>query len=204
MHENNRTDRRITRTREAIRIALIELIEEKGFDAISVSDITIRANINRGTFYLHYKDKFDLLDQTEGEIIQHVESLFQQAGSINMNNPMRFADAWPVIVTFFEYLKENAALMRAVLGLKGEMALQTQIHKAATRKIIEQGYVNQIPMEDLMVPAEYLISYVVSAHLGVIQVWLTNGCKESPREMAQILSKITFHGPFHAIRWRQS
>ena len=61
-------DRRITRTKLAIRTALVALIEEKGFDVLTVKDITTLANINRGTFYLHYQDKFDLLKQIEVEI----------------------------------------------------------------------------------------------------------------------------------------
>jgi len=56
---NSSEDRRIARTKAAIREALVALIEEKGFDALTVKDIATRANINRGTFYLHYKDKFD-------------------------------------------------------------------------------------------------------------------------------------------------
>ncbi|EEL70861.1 hypothetical protein IGA_00005 [Bacillus cereus HuA3-9] len=56
------TDLRVARTKEAIRDALTELINEKGFDSITVKDITARANINRGTFYLHYRDKYDLFD----------------------------------------------------------------------------------------------------------------------------------------------
>ena len=57
----NKTDRRIQRTRQSLRNALLELIKEKGFDAISTEEITERANVGRATFYLHYKDKEDLL-----------------------------------------------------------------------------------------------------------------------------------------------
>ena len=57
----NKTDRRIQRTRQFLRTALLELIKEKGYDAISIEEITERANVGRATFYLHYKDKEDLL-----------------------------------------------------------------------------------------------------------------------------------------------
>ena len=53
-------DLRIKRTQKSIKNAFYELIEEKGFDHISVKDITERAMISRNTFYLHYNDKFDL------------------------------------------------------------------------------------------------------------------------------------------------
>lgn len=56
-------DLRIKRTQKSIKNAFYELIEEKGFDHISVKDITERAMISRNTFYLHYNDKFDLLNK---------------------------------------------------------------------------------------------------------------------------------------------
>ena len=58
-----KVDRRITKSQEAIKKALIELMSEKSFDDITIQDIADRANVNRGTIYLHYLDKFDLLDK---------------------------------------------------------------------------------------------------------------------------------------------
>ena len=55
-----KTDRRIQRTRQSLRTALLTLIKEKGYDAISIEEITERANVGRATFYLHYKNKEDL------------------------------------------------------------------------------------------------------------------------------------------------
>src|SRR5512140_447377 len=57
----NKIDRRIQRTRQSLRAALLELIKEKSYDDISIEEITERANVGRATFYLHYKDKEDLL-----------------------------------------------------------------------------------------------------------------------------------------------
>lgn len=62
-------DLRIKRTQKSIKNAFYELIEEKGFDHISVKDITERAMISRNTFYLHYNDKFDLLNKVCDELV---------------------------------------------------------------------------------------------------------------------------------------
>lgn len=59
----SKVDRRITKSQEAIKIALIELMTEKSFDHITIKEISERANVNRGTIYLHYLDKFDLLEK---------------------------------------------------------------------------------------------------------------------------------------------
>lgn len=58
-----KTDRRVRRTRNAINNAFMEIITEKEFDQITINDLSERADVNRGTFYLHYMDKYDLLDQ---------------------------------------------------------------------------------------------------------------------------------------------
>ena len=69
MKKQKITDRRIQRTRQGLRNALLELIKEKGYDFISVEEITRRANLGRATFYLHYKDKEDLLVDEFNEIV---------------------------------------------------------------------------------------------------------------------------------------
>lgn len=68
-------DLRVVRTKTAIRNALVELIEEKGFDAITVKDITTKANINRGTFYAHYQDKFDLMTKCQEDIMYEFSNI---------------------------------------------------------------------------------------------------------------------------------
>ncbi|MCY8607481.1 TetR family transcriptional regulator, partial [Bacillus sonorensis] len=73
------TDRRINRTKRMIRDALSELMEEKAFEEITVTDMTKKADINRGTFYLHYQDKYDLLDQSEEEIIDEIREIAKQS-----------------------------------------------------------------------------------------------------------------------------
>jgi AcrR family transcriptional regulator len=193
------TDRRIARTKVAIRAALVVLIEEKGFDALSVSDITRRANINRGTFYLHYKDKFDLLEQTETEIIQDIQNTILQTDSLSLANFHLTQQPLPVMVQMFEYFKENASLLRAVLGIKGDIAFQIQLRKGIEMNLSKVGFFVGINSQNFLLPSEYIITYVIAAHLGVVQMWLKKGCLETPEEMALILSKLSLEGPFRAV-----
>ncbi len=191
-------DRRTARTRAAICEALIESIEEKGFDALSVTDITARANVNRSTFYLHFRDKFDLLMQTEQDVIQDLEKILLQALAMNIADINQLDVPLPVVVSMFTYFKEHARVINALLGLKGDFSFQSQIKKAI-QKNISLGFLSGIKSINFSVPSEYLISYTISAHLGVVQVWLKNGCVESPQEMAIILAKLSINGPFHAV-----
>jgi AcrR family transcriptional regulator len=193
-------DRRINRTREAIREAMIDLIDEKGFESISIKDITDRANINRGTFYLHYHDKFDLLDQTENEIIERMKEILLSEGSWGFEEYINSGEPMPVIVSLFNYIKSHARLMRAILGLKANPNFQGRLKKAIESNLNYLGVFGNNNQSALTVPGEYLVSYVAAAHLGVVQIWLENNCRESPQEMALILSQLSFNGPFRAIR----
>lgn len=200
MRELN-TDLRVVRTKESIRDALIDLIEEKGFDAITVKDITTRAKINRGTFYAHYQDKYDLLNKCEEEFMQEMADMILKnypniIADIEANTPKTIP--FTIVVSIFEYLNQNKRFMKGMLGPKGDLSFQTKLKKFIWKTLFEGNKNPLIKQENFLVPAEYLISYVASAHIGVIQQWLNSDCEESPQEMARILFTITMNGPFFA------
>jgi len=68
-------DRRKKKTQKAIRKVMLELLDEKNIEAISILDITNQADINRGTFYLHYVDKYDMLEKFENELFSKIEEI---------------------------------------------------------------------------------------------------------------------------------
>lgn len=195
-------DRRAIRTKKMIRNALTELIEEKGFGNISITDITTRADINRGTFYLHYIDKYDLLEQIEKELLQELQQNIKNTRLINhitidagdsiesVNKPI------PYMKKVFEYVKENSVLIKAILGPNGDPRFQNKIKELIHTNVFEKNLIKAFNKENMLVPEEYFISYLLSAHIGVIQKWLESGMEKTPEEMALILAKMSFLGPF--------
>ncbi|PZX01623.1 TetR family transcriptional regulator [Psychrobacillus insolitus] len=199
--QNNNTDLRIIRTKESIRVALVELIEEKGFEAITVKDITTRAKINRGTFYAHYQDKYDLMTKSEEEIMLEISKIAKQnypAVIATLESDSPSLKPFQLAVLVFEYLNENNGFMKAALGPKGDLSFQTRLKDLMWKTLFENESNALIKEDSLLVPAQYLASYLASAHIGVIQQWLNSGRKETPQEMARILSTITLNGPFFA------
>ncbi|MEH7504184.1 TetR/AcrR family transcriptional regulator [Neobacillus drentensis] len=197
------TDRRIIRTKLLIRDALTELMEEKGFEGITVRDLTEKAAINRGTFYLHYHDKYDLLEQSEAEILTEIEKI---ALTINPTDFMNFNsenEPFPFIVNLFEFFHENSSFMKVILGPKGDASFQGKL-KDFIKQTFFQNIMSKIKRENLLVPVDYLFAYVSSAHLGVIQHWLESGMEKSPREIAMILSRITLLGPRNALGFKKN
>lgn len=194
-------DLRIIRTKEFIREALIDLIEEKGFEAITVKDITTRARINRGTFYAHYQDKFDLMARCQEEFMDKMRDIVKQnVTDVNVDADSNVPPTLPlnVMVSMFEYLDQNRKFMRAVSGPKGGLSFQTKMKEFLWNTLFVRKEFPLVKQEKLLVPSEYLIAYLVSAHIGVIEQWLNGNGTESPEEMARILATITVKGPFTA------
>lgn len=188
-------DRRSLRTKKMIRNALSELIEEKGFNDISITDIAARADINRGTFYLHYNDKYDLLKKIEDEIIQEIICNCKTMSNLSVQDVDSASKAMPFMIELFEYLKDNAVFMKSILGCNGDPIFARKL-KEIIGSCMFKG--NSVLTENMLVPESYFIAYVLSAHLGVIQQWLESGMEKSPDEMALILSKMFLLGPYKA------
>ncbi|HEK4612131.1 TPA: TetR/AcrR family transcriptional regulator C-terminal domain-containing protein [Clostridioides difficile] len=196
-------DRRTIRTKKMIRSALAELIDEKGFNNISVTDLTQRADINRGTFYLHYVDKYDLLERIENEIIQEIEEETKHLDSSNMMEIDTSSEPLPFMVKLFEYFRKNSVIIKSILGPKGDPTFERKIKKFIETNLFEKQKLINFNIDEAIISEEYFIQYIFSADLGVIQYWLEKNMKESPEEMALILARMSLLGPLRAVGIRK-
>src|SRR5512136_2678638 len=101
---------RVRRTQRLLREALIELIEERGFDALTVGEIAERAMVSRAAFYRNYQDKYDLVEQIFAEAMQAL------LGAVAEAHTAHSPEIW---VRFFQHIAEYEQLYRALLGRKG-------------------------------------------------------------------------------------
>ncbi len=108
--KERKSDPRVIRSRQLLRAALISLIPEKGFGAISVQDIADRATLNRATFYLHYQDKTELLMDAFEELIAHATPLPPEDGLPDL------ASAPASIERVFNRIAEHADFFRVMLA----------------------------------------------------------------------------------------
>ena len=90
------TQKRQTQTKTAIKTALTQLLQEVGFEQLTVRQLCQRAGINRGTFYLHYQDKFDLMEQLKEETLSQLRTFFIENQEHNVH-----------LVLVLEYIKEG-------------------------------------------------------------------------------------------------
>ena len=197
-------DERVIKTKKLIKTALSELIQEKGFDHVTITDLTQRANINRGTFYLHYQDKYDLLEKFENEVLDEIntnaENYIKSIKDIDFLGEDFSNEIKPFINKIFTYIKENYIIMKVILGPKSDMRFQNKIKKALNILLTEKGWDNYFDSQNTFVSKNYFISYLVSAHIGVIRQWIDSGMNESAENMAEMISKMFFLGPFNSIK----
>ena len=197
-------DERVIKTKKLIKTALSELIQEKGFDHVSITDLTQRANINRGTFYLHYQDKYDLLEKFENEVLDDInknaENHIKSIKDIDFLGEDFSNEIKPFINKVFTYIKENYIIMKVILGPKSDMRFQNKIKKALNILLTEKGWDNYFDSQNTFVSKNYFISYLVSAHIGVIRQWIDSGMNESAENMAEMISTMFFLGPFNSIK----
>jgi len=184
-NEDNTTDLRVKRTDMLILNALIELTIQKGFSAITVSDITNYAGINRATFYRHYNDKFDLLSK----YTQHVYELLDTSEEIkNQESPMLDDHKIPKkLVNIFEHVRENAKFYKVMLGRKGDPVFTEKI-----RQYIQKRILRTLPkhLQTDEMSLDLYVHYSSSASLGAVVWWLEHEMPYSSEQMITILQQL--------------
>ncbi|REE56298.1 TetR family transcriptional regulator [Paenibacillus taihuensis] len=194
----DKIDRRQLKTKQALRKALMELIEEKGMEGLTVTDISTRADVNRGTFYLHYRDVHDMVSQIKAEILEAVDQLMQQVDIYELRMCAAKETTYPGMVRLIEELERNGDFLKIILGPKGDPGFGMTL-KAMITKHIWGKMVSHQAMKEFLVPAEYLLAYTTSANFGILTHWIESGMKQTPTEVARILMRIIYHGPMHAL-----
>ena len=180
-------DRRVRKTRRQLRECLISLLKEKKVQDITVRELTDMADLNRGTFYLHYKDVFDLLEKTETELQDEFNQLVLKHDAVDLKQR-------PAVIfnEIYTLVYENADLIEILLGENGDLNFVNRLKKLIREKCLKDW------MEVFRTgnPAVFdaFFSYIASGCVGLVQYWLQTGLKETPEQMAKLTEHIITKG----------
>lgn len=179
MKDKKNTDPRILRTRQLIRDAFVELVQETDIEKISVNRIAERATINRVTFYLHYRDIPDMLEKMADDMIEEIKLISDNL----LVNPDSGDDVdWPVMVRLLEHFAENAKFYKVVLASRRIPIFTEHLLKLLTGMITERieskGSDSYIAAAGIQ--KEIAIWYGSSALIGTIISWLRNDMPYTP------------------------
>ena len=185
-------DEMIERTKEKIQNSFLQLLKEKPFMKVSVRDITTVAAINRGTFYLHYVDKYDLLNQIEKSLLRGLELHLQRLKPDVLLVEAEKGQISTLAVEVFRYIQTNAERFQVLLGKTNHFGFHKRLKQFFVNHFGEKMVQNQSFFQGLTIPRDYLSSFATSAFLGLVEQWLDRSLAETPEEMADMYIQIIF------------
>ncbi|MEJ7453182.1 TetR-like C-terminal domain-containing protein [Staphylococcus xylosus] len=196
-------DRRVRKTKNAIKQAFIKLLAEKELERITIQDITTLADVNRGTFYLYYEDKYILLSDLEDEILA---SLADEIGTSKL--VMQDSNLEDFAKNFSEKILKNI-----ILHIQKDIDFYLVIFKLDRKsqledKISELMYANMVKIISNKqkisgIPIDYFHSYFSGATISFIKHWVQDNNRMEPNIVADHLFKIIFNGPLRLMAKEQ-
>lgn len=183
----NNTDRRVKRTKKALRDALLSLLEKKPITEISVTELTTLADVNRATFYFYYTDLLDMLQQIQNEAYQSFKEVLSES-TPSITTIEGFTD---YAETLLNYCKDHEALVKFIIKNDTNNQLYKQIQTLMLNNIP-----NSKEVFDVNNPARYSTNYILNAMVGIMIDWMDEGMKIPPHELAEFCAHIYLNGSY--------
>ncbi|MGG0176951.1 TetR/AcrR family transcriptional regulator [Gottfriedia acidiceleris] len=183
MKDKTKIDPRIIRTRQLIKDAFIDLLQEMDLNKITVNRIADRATVNRVTFYLHYRDIQDMMENMAnemGEKLGHIMRGSTNIKSIEETDSVR-------LLNLLEHIAENAKFYKVVLASKKTPIFTEQLLKIITETITKRREIDSLHIKT-DIQKDIIIWYGSSALIGTIVSWLRNDMPYTPQYLAKQLS----------------
>lgn len=180
--KEQKQDRRIRRTQKLLKDSLIELMQEKEFKNISVKDITELADLNRGTFYLHYSDTYHLLQDIEEEVL----TSFQEMIDCYKHSFQRDT-LLPVLNPVIDYIGENEAICKIMFENSASTDFLNRFHS-----LIHQ---NGLEIIQTMFPyangpvTDCFFEFVTYGLIGMLKQWIDSGQKLPRKQLAELADR---------------
>lgn len=179
-------NRQVVRSKKLIEGSLIKLLNSKTINQITVKEICEICNINRGTFYNHYVDIYDLMNQIENELMNELEYNLHKYSLEQLNN-----NTLPLFQDILEFINQRYDVV-IILFKQNEdgLFIEKLINLFKTRALYNWGAYAYHNNKNY----NYFIEYAIYGCLGIIKKWLKDGRKKSPNEIALLLENIVMNG----------
>lgn len=186
VHDPKKTDRRVARTQKRLREALHSLIHERDYDSIAVKEILDRADVGRSAFYMHFRDKDELLVSALHEILETVPSSRPVGGGNGEERLLWFS------LPVFEHLYRLRDAGELRLGPKGRAVLHGHLQKVLAA-LIEEDVKKMFRAgrrATARVPLDLLVRYIDSTFILVLNWWVENKCPLPPKGADEVFRSL--------------
>lgn len=165
------------KTQNTIQNAFIDLLMEKDLSKITIRDIADYAQVNRGTVYFHYEDKYDLLAKIEERLITQLEETIEHLTPSIVLQEARDGIISNFSKSVFQYIESHQKFFKALLSSNNDSIFAKKLRKFFVdqflSKYAEGSFLANKP------PIEYVASFAASAFLGIVEHWLTTGTENA-------------------------
>lgn len=185
-------DRRIQRTRETLRVGLLELMKQKPFQQISVQELTRACNLNRSTFYLHYASVAELLEEMEQEILQGLCSVLDRFEQHAPCSPESVISADAAMIEAFQFLADYHDFFRTIVESHGNSGFVQRVMDIVRNRCL--GIWARSLCTSPSYLSDYFLTFILSGCFGVVEQWITTDMKQSPQEIAQLVNRFILTG----------
>ena len=172
-------DRRVRRTKKLLTQALTQLLQEKQINEITVKELTDLADMNRGTFYLYYKDMFDMLEKIEDGMFEALDAIVSLHEHDDVSQQTK-----PILLDLFRFIEDNQEMCRVLLCPHGDMNFLHRLNEVVREKCLKAW--PDIRKEKGEADFDYHYSFVVFGCAGIIRAWVNRNCPESAEKMAEM------------------
>jgi AcrR family transcriptional regulator len=180
--KEKKIDRRVKYTLMIIRVSFVKLLKQKPISKITIKEICEDADINRSTFYAHYTDQYDLLNQIENEVIDDINLYLNRYSINNSQAPSK------MLTIILEYIKQNSELFELFLS-KGDFSFQQKITDVIRQQYFLQTVASSTISED---NAVYICLFYVNGTIGIVREWLLRGMGKPVNEIAELILSMEY------------
>ena len=191
-----KVDRRVLKSKKAIREAFLGLLEEKKLKEITIKDISERAQVDRKTFYNYYPSIYALLNEFENELVMGLDALFDEIDfSRFKNNPEE------IFESLSRFLKPNLDYYKIMFKINFSENLSNKIIGLLKFKIVSAFEKDLIAlnMDPLKYDLQMVSEYLSTAILGVYYEWIMEGSVTSFDIITQEIKDITLYGLYGCL-----
>jgi AcrR family transcriptional regulator len=189
-NSEEKVDLRVRRSRKMLQEALIELtVEKKGFTAVTVQDITERAMVNRSTFYRHYLDKCDLVQQYMADVFAFPSG---EKVEVTLEADQTRGPVPSGLLNLLKHVQEYADFYRIMLSADGDPGFTEDFRQNLEKRFRTLVADQQGTEASKTLPVEMRIKYVTYAGVGAIVWWLENEQPCSVEQLASWISRLSY------------
>jgi AcrR family transcriptional regulator len=180
-------DRKTRYTRKTLADSLIELMKDKPVTKITIRELCERADINRTTFYAHYRDQYDLLRQIEEETLGYIEGMLNKYDSKRSKR-----EVLEMVEEILEFIAGNSSSLQILLSENGDIQFQKKLFRYF---ILKEQVMRYFPQKSIREETkEYWSVYIINGAVGLVQHWLKDNMSVPVPELARILMFLSWRG----------